>query len=155
MNISIGQNCLNKKNPFEYIVPLPTSGVGTITEVPNHKLVWEKLSEWVFRHFVQPKNTNFFNKQVWTRSTNTWLRNCPYDISLEGWTDKRKIWLKINYWWLEGAWKTDDTKIFDMPLFLCLNEKWALFFFNIGRLGVRTLATKCTGYASSKLWVCE
>ena len=21
MNISIGQNCLNKKNPFEYIVP--------------------------------------------------------------------------------------------------------------------------------------
>ena len=29
MNISIGQNCLNKK-PFEYIVPPRTSGLGTI-----------------------------------------------------------------------------------------------------------------------------
>ena len=28
MNISIGQNCLNKKKPFEYIVP-PSGGVGT------------------------------------------------------------------------------------------------------------------------------
>ena len=31
MNISIGQIWLNKKNPFEYIVPPPTSGVGTIS----------------------------------------------------------------------------------------------------------------------------
>ena len=23
-------NCLNKKNPFEYIVPPPTSGFGTV-----------------------------------------------------------------------------------------------------------------------------
>ena len=29
MNISIGKNWLNKKNPFEYIVPSPTSAVGT------------------------------------------------------------------------------------------------------------------------------
>ena len=34
-HISIGQNCLHKKNPFEYIVPPPTSGVGTII---NQKL---------------------------------------------------------------------------------------------------------------------
>ena len=29
MNISIGRICRNKKNPFEYIVPPPASGVGT------------------------------------------------------------------------------------------------------------------------------
>ena len=29
MNIAIGQNCRNKKNTFEYIVPPPTIGVGT------------------------------------------------------------------------------------------------------------------------------
>ena len=33
MDISIGQNWLNKKNPFEYIVPPPTSGVGTINGI--------------------------------------------------------------------------------------------------------------------------
>ena len=30
MNISVGQNCLNKTKPFEYIVPPPIRGVGTI-----------------------------------------------------------------------------------------------------------------------------
>ena len=25
--ISIGQNCLNKKNPFEYLVPTPQEGL--------------------------------------------------------------------------------------------------------------------------------
>ena len=35
--ISIGQNCLNKKNPFEYMVPPLTSGVGTINVT---KLQW-------------------------------------------------------------------------------------------------------------------
>ena len=29
MNVSIDQNCLNQKNPVEYIVPPPTNGVGT------------------------------------------------------------------------------------------------------------------------------
>ena len=35
MNISIGENWLNKKNPFEYIAPSPSRGVGTIM-----KLFW-------------------------------------------------------------------------------------------------------------------
>ena len=30
MNISIGQNCLSNKKTFEYIVPPPTNGIGTI-----------------------------------------------------------------------------------------------------------------------------
>ena len=47
MNISIGQNCLNKNNPLEYIVPPPTRRVGTINiNSQGHiRIEWEaKLS---------------------------------------------------------------------------------------------------------------
>ena len=37
MNISIGENCLNKRNPIEYIVAPPSRGVGT-TEFTLFKL---------------------------------------------------------------------------------------------------------------------
>ena len=39
MNISIGENSRNKKNPFECIVPPPYDGVGTIKlMIQSHRL---------------------------------------------------------------------------------------------------------------------
>ena len=46
MNISIGQNCLNKKNPFEYIVLPPSRGVGKTIGFPF------KCKNGFFLHFI-------------------------------------------------------------------------------------------------------
>ena len=52
MNISIGQNCLNKKNPLKYIVPPLTSGVGTIIIIVNCLLLLQKQRQVIEHHFT-------------------------------------------------------------------------------------------------------
>ena len=64
MNISIGQNCLNKKNPFEYIVPPPTSEVETIISIWILYGFWSELERslnLIFHSFLTVWNVKVQN----------------------------------------------------------------------------------------------
>ena len=48
MSISIDQNCLNKKNPVEYIVPSPSKGVAK-----TRKEGWSNAHFCIFIHSIE------------------------------------------------------------------------------------------------------
>ena len=76
MNISIGQNCLNKKNPFEYIVPALQVGSEQLLIFGVHFLHYVYYF-WLFTYFqlepISPLEDNdFFHAQVISK-TSEWV----------------------------------------------------------------------------------
>ena len=59
MNISIGQNCLNKKKPVWYVVPYPSRGVGTIN---NHRLGMVKKTKNIAGRLPENSRNRFVDR---------------------------------------------------------------------------------------------
>ena len=64
-----------KKNPFEYIVPSPTSGVGTrkVTLKSSYPLVTVPISShnWVLHHFMRYRTVHFIREVTCINTSTT------------------------------------------------------------------------------------
>ena len=92
MNISIGQNCLDKKNPFEYIVPLPTSGIETNNQ--NFKMNKNfSFNFYVSLFFKFYQKLRILVNMVWTTNTLkfVFILNYPSDERIQVLQESGKI----------------------------------------------------------------